>query len=71
LTRFLDSTRVIVLPCDEQTTHFYAQLKLQLSRQGRPIPINDVWIAALTLQHGAALFSFDSDFDHIPQLSRI
>lgn len=70
LTRFLDSSRVGVLACDEQTTHFYADLKLQLSKQGTPIPINDVWIAALALQHGIALHSLDADFDHIPQLAR-
>lgn len=71
LARFLDSPRVQVLPCDEQTTHFFAQLKLQLKRQGTPIPINDVWIAALVVQHGYALFTADSDFDRIPQLPRV
>lgn len=71
LTRFLDSPRVGVLACDEQTSHGYADLKLQLSRQGTPIPINDVWIAALVLQHGLTLHTFDRDFDRIPQLARI
>jgi tRNA(fMet)-specific endonuclease VapC len=71
LVRFLDSQRVDVLLCDEQTTHFYAELKLQLTRQGTPIPINDVWIAALVLQHGLALHSLDGDFDQIPQLARV
>lgn len=71
LTRFLDSPRVRVLACDEQTSFHYAQLKLQLSMQGTPIPINDVWIAALTLQHGATLFTLDRDFDHLPQIARV
>ena len=71
LTRFLDSQRVGVLVCDEQTSHSYADLKLQLSRQGTPIPINDVWIAALVLQHGLTLHTFDRDFDRLPQLARI
>jgi tRNA(fMet)-specific endonuclease VapC len=71
LARFLDSPRVSVLACDEQTTHFFAQLKLQLKRQGTPIPINDVWIAALVVQHGFTLFTLDSDFDAIPQLPRL
>lgn len=70
LTKLLDSHRVGVLCCDEQTTHFYAELKLQLVRQGTPIPINDVWIAALVLQHGLALHTLDSDFERIPQLAR-
>ncbi len=71
LLQFLDSPRVRVLACDDATTHFYAQLKLQLTRQGTPIPINDIWIAALVLQHGATLHTLDRDFDTMPQLPRL
>jgi predicted nucleic acid-binding protein len=48
-----------------------AELKLQLKRQGTPIPINDVWIAALVLQHRATLFTRASDFTQLPQLPRV
>lgn len=71
LRRFLDRARVRVLACDEETAQRFAALKLQLKRQGTPIPINDVWIAALALQHGATLFTRDSDFAHVPQLPRV
>lgn len=71
LQKVLDSPRVGILVCDDDTTHFYAQLKLELSAAGTPIPINDVWIAALVIQHGLALHTLDSDFDRIPQLSRV
>jgi predicted nucleic acid-binding protein len=71
LTRFLDSRRVGVLACDEQTSHSYADLKLQLAKQGTPIPINDVWIAALVLQHGLALRTLDRNFDRSPRLARV
>jgi len=71
LVRFLDRPRVEVLRCDEETTVRYAELKLQLKKQGTPIPINDVWIAALVLQHQATLFTRDSDFNHVPQLPRV
>ena len=71
LTRFLDSPRVRVLDCDETTTHHFADLKLQLKRQGTPIPLNDVWIAALVIQHRGTLLSFDRDFDRLPQLPRV
>ena len=71
LVRFLDRPRVEVLTCDEETAVRYAELKLQLKKQGTPIPINDVWIAALVLQHQATLFTRDSDFAHIPQLPRV
>jgi len=70
LTKFLDSPRVEIVSCDEQTSFHYAHLKLQLSRQGTPIPINDIWIAALTIQHGATLYTLDHDFDSISQLAR-
>lgn len=71
LARFLDRARVEVLPCDEETANRYAELKLQLKKQGTPIPLNDVWIAALVLQHHATLFTRDSDFERIPQLVRV
>ncbi len=71
LVRFLDARRVEILACDEDTAEVYASLKLQLKRQGTPIPINDVWIAALALQHDGTLFTVDRDFDHLPQLRRV
>ncbi len=71
LVRFLDRARVEVLPCDAETAVRFAELKLQLKRQGTPIPLNDVWIAALVLQHQATLFTRDSDFERIPQLPRV
>ena len=51
--------------------HHYAHLFYQLRQQGTPIPTNDIWIAALTVEHGLALFSRDSHFDHLPQLARL
>jgi tRNA(fMet)-specific endonuclease VapC len=71
LVRFLDRPRVAILGCNEETAVRYAELKLQLKTQGTPIPINDVWIAALVLQHQATLFTRDSDFERIPPLQRV
>jgi len=71
LTRFLDSHRVEVLYADEQTTHQYARLFRQLRTQGTPIPSNDLWTAALTVQHGLYLFARDRHFDHLPQIPRV
>ncbi len=68
LLKFLDSARVKILVCDEQTSHHYSEIKLQLKKQGTPIPINDVWIAALTLQHAMTLLTYDKDFKNIPQI---
>ena len=71
LTRFLQSPRVTVLSPTEATTHHYARLFLQLRRQGTPIPTNDLWIAALVVEHDLLLFSRDAHFDHLPQLPRL
>ena len=56
---------------DEQTTHHYAAVYRQLRKQGSPIPTNDMWIAALVLQHSLVLFARDTHFDVLPQLTRV
>lgn len=71
LNRFLNENGVFVLCPDEQTTRFYADIYAALRKKGKPIPTNDIWIAALVWQHDLVLFARDSDFDHIPQLARI
>jgi predicted nucleic acid-binding protein len=43
---------------------------LQLRRQGTPIPTNDLWIAALVLQHDLVLCARDRHFDHLPQITQ-
>jgi tRNA(fMet)-specific endonuclease VapC len=68
LRLFLMQTGVSVLFADEQTTHQYASVFRQLRSQGTPIPTNDIWIAALVLQHDLALYARDRHFDHLPQL---
>jgi predicted nucleic acid-binding protein len=51
--------------------HHYAAIYLQLRRQGTPVPANDLWIAALAIQHELVLFSRDPHFQHVAQLARI
>jgi tRNA(fMet)-specific endonuclease VapC len=71
LRRFLSKPGVGVLFADDQTTHHYASVYRQLRRQGTPIPTNDMWLAALVLQHNLALHARDRHFDHLPQLVRV
>jgi tRNA(fMet)-specific endonuclease VapC len=71
LRRFLLKPGVGVLFADDQTTHHYAAVFGQLRKQGTPIPTNDVWLAALVLQHNLALHARDKHFDHLPQLVRV
>ena len=71
LRRFLLKDGVRVLFPDEQTTHHYASVFRQLRKQGTPIPTNDMWLAALVLQHNLVLHARDKHFDHLPQLVRV
>ena len=67
---FLNAPRVELLFADEDTTHHYARLFQQLRRQGTPIPTNDLWIAALVVQHDLVLYARDQHFDRLGQLAR-
>jgi predicted nucleic acid-binding protein len=71
LRRFLLRDGVSALFADDQTTHQYALLYRQLRKQGTPIPTNDIWLAALVLQHNLVLHARDKHFDHLPQLVRV
>jgi tRNA(fMet)-specific endonuclease VapC len=71
LRRFLLKPGVAVLFADEQTTHHYATVYRQLRKQGTPIPTNDMWIAAIVLQHSLTLYDRDGHFDALPQLTRM
>lgn len=65
LDQFLDSPRVQLLAVDDETAEFYAQVFPELRQKGRPIPSNDLWLAASALQHGFALATYDDHFDSI------
>jgi tRNA(fMet)-specific endonuclease VapC len=62
---------VIVLNIDEETTHFYAAIGLELKKKGKPIPANDLWIAALCRQYSLPLLSRDRHFDVVLGLRRL
>jgi tRNA(fMet)-specific endonuclease VapC len=62
---------VEVLFADDQTTNHYASVYRQLRKQGTPIPTNDMWLAALVLQHNLALHARDRHFEHLPQIVRV
>jgi tRNA(fMet)-specific endonuclease VapC len=71
LRRFLLKDGVEVLFADEQTTHHYASIYRQLRGQGTPIPTNDMWLAAVVLQHNLALHDRDAHFDALRQIVRV
>jgi len=71
LRRFLMKDGVRVLYADDQTTQHYAAVYCQLRKQGTPIPTNDMWLAALVVQHNLVLHARDRHFDHLPQLALV
>lgn len=66
--QFLRRPRVEVLQPTMGTARHYANLYRQLRRAGTPIPTNDLWIAALVVQHNLVLYTRDGHFDALPQL---
>jgi tRNA(fMet)-specific endonuclease VapC len=62
---------VTVLDIDDETAHSYAAIGLELRKKGKPIPTNDLWIAALCHQHSLPVLSRDQHFDVVPGLRRI
>jgi tRNA(fMet)-specific endonuclease VapC len=70
LRRFLARPTVSRLLPGPETAEHYARLFVQLKRSGTPVPDNDLWIAALVLEHDLMLITRDQHFQKIPQLLR-
>ena len=69
LDEFIRASRI--LDIDESTTRRYAEVSLELRKVGKPIPTNDIWIAALCRQHKLPLLSRDRHFDAVSGIQRI
>ena len=68
LAQFLSKPSVRVLDVTEETALRYAEVDVYLRKKGRSIPRNDVWIAAVALEHGLQLLTLDVHFREIPLL---
>lgn len=71
LQKFREKPRTICVPITDSTAEWFSEIKQMLRKKGRPIPINDVWIAASCLEHGARLLTLDSHFAEIDGLLRV
>ena len=60
-----------MLYADRATADLYASIRHDLKKRGRPIPENDVWIAALARQFDLEVVSRDAHFDHIADIRRL
>ncbi len=68
LDRFLGKDVVRVVPVAEVTADRYSRIVLQLKKEGKPVPTNDIWIAAQAMEHGAELLTSDRHFERISGL---
>ncbi len=62
------ASSVQVLNCDAATAQLYGNIRDALRSKGRPIPENDIWIAAVALQHGLPLATRDDHFKEVDGL---
>ena len=67
----VEAARPSFLPLspDERTADIYATVRFELRRLGKPIPENDLWIAALARQYGLVLLTRDGHFRAVPDLT--
>ena len=68
LERFLDKPSVTVLEASRETAEVFGAVKDSLRKKGKPIPLNDLWIAAQTLETGSVLVTYDAHFQFVPGL---
>lgn len=60
-----------VLVCDVETAQYYGEVKNKLRLKGRPLPENDIWIAALALQYNLTLVTRDAHFQEVKNLQTV
>ena len=68
---FLRNPHVSVVPVSLTTADRFGRIAAALRAKGRPIPTNDIWIAAHAIETGADLLSFDTHFGEIDGLARV
>ncbi len=68
LESFRRLSNVVQITLTPATTDIYAKVFRSLHEKGRPIPVNDIWLAAQALEHGAVLVSRDKHFEAVANL---
>ena len=68
LQQFLDKPQVRILNLSDKTAVIYGLIYARLKKAGKPVGSNDMWIAALALEHDCLLVTLDSDFKRVPDL---
>jgi tRNA(fMet)-specific endonuclease VapC len=71
LHEFLNEDFVTVVPVSSDTAIFYSQILATLRKEGKPIPTNDIWIAACAMETASTLITLDRHFSAIPNLLQL
>ena len=66
---FLSQDGISSLGIDAPISHRYAEIHRALRSRGRPIPTNDLWIAAIALEHGLVVYTRDAHFAKVPGIA--
>jgi len=69
LRAFINSCKI--LSCNQLIAEEYGAIKLKLKKKGKPIPENDIWIAAISNVNNVPLFTRDAHFNYVDDLSKI
>lgn len=64
--KFVENCEVLIV--DAETAEIYATIKTKLLNKGKPIPENDIWIAAIAMQYNLSLVTFDKHFSKVEDL---
>lgn len=68
LQQFLESSRSKIYSLTSETAHYFSQIYNSLKLKGKPIPTNDIWIAAHALEYGCIVCTYDKHFQQIEGL---
>jgi len=68
LEAFIGKPVVRVLEATRETAEYFGLIRTALKKSGRPIPLNDVWVAAHALETGSVLVTYDTHFAAVPGL---
>jgi len=68
--KYLLDTNIVIAATDIGTSREYGRIKNLLHKKGHPVPENDIWIAALAIEHGLTLISRDEHFRRIVGIKR-
>ena len=68
LGEFLAHPIVEVLPADASVARIYGEIFADLRKRGRPLPTNDLWVAATAVRAGAVVLTFDTQFEAVTRV---